>query len=214
MNENVLLSLLIALVCAGCSNARADEPHHKQPLNPAVLHGDDRAAANEFERQGKLAYNAERGEPVPEVVDWAEAAGFKQLDAKRLPAEQAAKLGEVKLPVLAFDDATLLSDALLTHHVNWYMLAVKRGDGLHMNIFGSRNARTIPGMEIPQAARDAAGDYTIYRTHQVVTMSWRAFGVSYSINVECAKPMDDVRCTEDHFVVAVAEQLGMIGGAP
>lgn len=204
---------LIALLVAGCTSARADDSPHVRGTDPAVLHGADREAANEYERAGKLAHNASIGEPVAEEVSWDEAAGFKQLDAARLPKEEAAKLAAITVPVLAFDDDALLPTALITHFNNWYMLAVK-GDGYSMNVFGSRNARTIPGMEIPQAARDAADDYTIYRTHQVVTMAWRAFGVSYVINVECAKPMTDTRCTGDDFVVGVAEQLGVIGGQP
>lgn len=216
MNERTVSVILVIAASVGCAEPPPDEATIQRELQVAPIAGDDdRAAANQLEREMKAQWagSAPRG-PVAEPVDWDEASRFKQLDPARLPTEQRKKLAEVKLPVLAFDDDALLATALLTHHHNWYVIAVKSDDGLHMNVLGNRNAWTVPAMEIPEAARAAAEDYTLSRTHGIVTVSWRSFGTSYSVDVECAKPMSDPRCTEDEFALAVVEQLGVIGGTP
>ena len=47
-----------------------------------------------------------------------------------------------------------------------------------------------------------------------MTVSWRAFNASYSLDIECAKPLADPRCTEDEFALQTVERLGVIGGQP
>ncbi len=214
MNWKLLLGALIAV--AGCAETRPDAATSRQPLTtvtPAVSPAT--AAANAAERASKAAgIDRSPQGPVAQAVDWDEARGFKQLDRALLPVDQQPKLDDVTVPVLAFDDATLLASALLTHHHNWYVVAVEYPDGLNMNVRGTRNAWTAPNMEIPEAARLAAENYTLSRTHGVVTVSWRAFGASYSLNVDCTTPVGDVRCTEDEFALGVVEQLGVIGGRP
>jgi hypothetical protein len=77
--------------------------------------------------------------------------------------------------------------------------------------------------EYPQIELDEAGDellklpYRISRTHQIVTLSFSRFGVGYTIDVECARPMEDTRCTEDGYVKKLYESLAVLesqGGAP
>lgn len=215
--KTTILILLVA--CAAACAENGAEATRRVPLETAggaVPDPVDRAAANEQERAVKRAHAAATAvnQPVAQDVNWAETTGFKAVDPQLLPLEQREKLAEITVPVLAFDDAGLLANALLTHHVNWYALATETGDGVDLHLRGTRNAYVYPDMEVPEAARAAAKNYTLTRTHAVVTVSWRSFDVSYSLDVECAKPLEDPRCTQDQFALKVVEDLGLIGGQP
>jgi hypothetical protein len=207
------MTMLAASLLFGCTEP-ASESTIAQELTTVAERPADTRAANEYEREMKRA-EAETSPagPIAQTVDWAEAAGFKRVDAKMLRPDQAAKLQAIRLPVLVFDDLKLLGTGLVTHHENWYVVAVE-ADGLNMNIRGNRNAMTAPGMEIPEAARKAAESYTLTRTHGIVTVGWRSFNVSYSLDIECSQPTKDTRCTADEFALEMAEGLAVIGGQP
>ena len=211
-------TLILLLACAaGCAESGAETTRHAElEARDPVPDPIDRRVANEQERAVKRAHAAATGaeNPVAQDVNWDETRGFKALDPALLPVEQREKLAAITVPVLAFDDAQLLAGAFLSHHNNWYALASKTDDGLHLHLRGTRNAYVYPDMEVPQAARAAAKNYTLTRTHAIVTVSWRSFDVSYSLDVECAKPLEDVRCTQDQFALQVVEELGLIGGQP
>jgi hypothetical protein len=151
--------------------------------------------------------------PTLETVDWEEASGFKRLAPSKLPASEREKLADIRLPVLVPDDDSLLASALVTHNGDWYAAAMETDDDVEVYIRGNRMAYEIPGMQIPEAARRAAENYTLTRTDGIVTVSWRSFGVSYSLELECPEPTRDPRCTEDAFALDVAEHLGVVGGA-
>lgn len=53
-------------------------------------------------------------------------------------------------------------------------------------------------------------NFTIYRTHEIVTLTFKMYGAAYRIDVECAAP--DIRCKEDTFVTELAENLVFAGG--
>ena len=91
-------------------------------------------------------------------------------------------------------------------------------EGHHVYIAGIRLVHEYPQIEL-----DEAGDalleqpYRLSRTHQIVTLSFSRFGVGYTIDIECAKPMDDPRCTEDAYAIGIYESLALLatqGGAP
>lgn len=212
MRVSILIALLLA---AGCAEPRSEDVTTAAALEAAPPRTDeDRRAANDYERKMKAAST----DPVPsatyqEEVDWAEAQQFGRLDPAKLPVTEGAKLDAIRVPVLAFGDDARLGKALLTHNENWYALTATH-DGVTMTVHGTRNAVVVPGMEIPAAAREAADNYVLTRAHGVVTVTWRAFGLSYGLDVECQKPMEDPRCTQDEFALQVAEQLGVIGGRP
>lgn len=213
------LERLIVMSCAsflavGCADTKPERSTTEQGLERSApgLPGDDRAAANDYERRMKKeSADPTPTGPTPAEIDWDDVAGTKRVAATALPESEHKKLAEVRVPMLAFDDDALLATGRVSHNVNWYVLAVEGPEGLNMNVRGTRNEWRAPNMKIPQAARDAAENYTLTRTHRVVTVSWRSFGASYSLDLECAKP-DDARCAQDDYPLQVAESLAIIGG--
>ena len=45
------------------------------------------------------------------------------------------------------------------------------------------------------------------------SVSWEEMGVSYSLDVECERPKDDVRCQSADRAVAIVESLVLVGGS-
>lgn len=213
MCKTVTILLAAALLATGCADSGSTAPTtQKASLQSAAAPtaSPQAAPAPGYEREQKeLVSDKQPVGPVAEKVDWAEVRGFAQVDAALLPASERAKLDDITVPVLVPDDGRLLATALITHHQNWYAAAMEL-PGADIYVRGTRNAFEVPAMEIPAAAAAAKDNYLLTRIHQVVTVSWRSFNVSYSLDVECAKPMTDTRCTEDEFALELAERLGVV----
>lgn len=213
MKRWILIAVLALSACNAEQTTRSSGLEAASPDRPDDPTNDP---TDDWEREKQVKKANARKVPVGpmlEAVDWEEADGFKQLEPRRLPGSEQKKLADIRLPILVPDDDDLLASALVTHHGDWYAAAMNTGDGAEVYIRGTRKAYEVPGMEIPEAAREAAKNYTLTRTHQIVTVSWRSFGVSYNLDVECAQPTKDTRCTEDEFALGVVENLGVIGGA-
>ena len=207
------ISLVVAV--AGCAN---DQPSDEarttsQALDSVAERPELPAVPGQPNKAAVANSDPTPAGPLQGEVDWAEAKGYAHIAAKELPASERVKLDAIRLPVLSYGEAGLLRDTLLTHNQNWYVLSANH-DGLNVVLKGTRNEVITPGIELNDAALRAADNYTFTRTHTVVTVAWRAFGASYSLDLECARPMDDTRCSKDEFALNMIESLGVIGGKP
>ena len=160
-----------------------------------------------------------RGKTYKAEIDWDAASAYKpKLDASTLSTEDHDKLSKAQMPVLLPSDNALLEK--VTHYSvreHGYSASLAP-QGHHIYVAGIRTVHEYPQIEL-----DEAGDklleqpYRISRTHQIVTLSFSRFGVGYTIDVECAKPMDDTRCTEDGYIEKLYESLALLdtrGGTP
>lgn len=132
-----------------------------------------------------------------------------------LPEGARERLARAPLPALLPGDEALLRTLNARVGQSWYtgFMALPTHS---VYIMGTRTTHEHDRLEL-----DAPGDaltqqpYVISRTHQVVTLSFTRFGLGYHIDVECAKPMSDVRCLEDDYVRRVHDSLALYkGGQP
>lgn len=140
---------------------------------------------------------------VRKAVDLQRALAHPPLLAALTPP-QADTLAKATLPVLLPDDPAWLQAALATADRDWYALSVNR-DGVMLYVQGDRLATLDPdlppaGFDVPTWTRPL-----VTRNEATVDATFLAFGVSYLVAVECARPFEDRRCTEDAFV------LGQVG---
>ena len=71
----------------------------------------------------------------------------------------------------------------------------------------------MPDLEVSDPGEALIRDrFLVTRTHGVVSLSFVDFGVAYSVDVECARPEDDARCTNNDYVLTLAESLAVLGG--
>jgi hypothetical protein len=202
--------LLIALV-AGCGDSRRGPAAGAQEAvtAPSQAPSEETAA----ERRAKREHR-EPGTVEIAAIDWSSAASMPRVDPSVLPAQSRQAIERATLPVLLPRDEALLASATVTAGPAWYAVAL-HGDGHHVSIHGTKQMVHQPALaaDVPPEQRRAPGETTITRTHGIVTVSFEAFGASYTIDVECDRPMDDVRCTEDAYALSIHDGLGLVGGA-
>jgi len=212
---NRLAHCLILVVACGCTTGddagpttashrlTADDPvpHHPAPPD------DD---AWQAELKAKRAYHIPAG-PYVEKIDWKEAAAYHRADASAIPPAVRAKLGETGVPVLVRDQPPFLRSMGIVVRPNWYAARFEAVD-VDLHIRGTKAAFEVPGMKIPKAAREAAHDVTVTRTDGIVTVAFRSFGASYSMDLECHGAADDPRCADGQFALGIANTLGIVGG--
>lgn len=128
--------------------------------------------------------------------------------------EMREDLAEIELPVLL--PASLqshLDEAYLFAETDRYSISLSY-DGVNIVIEGSRLAMVHPNIKAGSmdSLRNEEGAI-ISRTHGIVSASFNRFGAAYIIDVECAQPFNDARCTADSYVNGLISDLGLMGGA-
>ena len=200
------LWILPLVLAVGSSEAAPDAATQQHAL--VAQSSDQVGLANQLERKAKAEWT---GEVAPAAIQWSEANGHASApDA--LNSTQRDAIASTTLPVLLPSDPLMLSSAAFTTGDLWYSAAM-RTTGAHTFIMGSRGEFPVD-LGLTEAQKQQLSNFTVYRTHQIVTLSFRMYGAAYRIDVECDKPMDDPRCTQDDYVLELAEGLVMVGGQP
>lgn len=157
-------------------------------------------------------------DPTPtariDEVDWVEAGKHEQIPLEDLSEKQREVLGRASVPVLLPRDAAYVEAAILTAGETWAGASMSM-EGYTVVIQGTRQSFEVPGLTDQQKEPVMINPHghELTRTKGIVGLSFKAFGVAYMLDVECARPMEDVRCTEDAFILELAESLAVIGGA-
>ncbi|MFU8804896.1 MAG: hypothetical protein ACNA8W_13870 [Bradymonadaceae bacterium] len=165
---------------------------------------------------GVVAQPAPVSDPVPtprvDDVDWVEALGQESIDLGRLSEKQQEVVGRSNVPVLLPDGDVFLKAAILTVGEHWYAASMPL-EGHSLVIQGTRQAFEVPGLS-DQKKEPMINTYghELTRTKGIVGLAFQAFGAAYMLDVECARPMEDVRCTEDAYILEVAESLAVVKG--
>jgi hypothetical protein len=165
------------------------------------------------ERQAKREHR-EPGTVEIATIDWTSAASMPPVAPSALPAQSQDAIERATLPVLVPRDESLLGSATVTAGPAWYAVSM-HADGHHVSIHGTKQMVHQPSLaaDVPPERRRAPGETSITRTHGIVTVSFEAFGASYTIDVECDRPMEDTRCTDDAYGLSIHESLALAGGA-
>ena len=211
MRGALVAPLMLAVMATGCAPQDDDETRPGAALgaapatSPAPTVLPKAGDVDPVLRLGPKHSGDRVGVFVPRPVDEAAASSAAALDAAALTDTQWEVVGRSPVPVLLPGDAGLTSAARLSAGPHWYAASMITPDH-SVYIQGSRGA-----YEHDQVALDAPGDaltarpYTITRIHQILTLSFERFGVSYAIDVECQRPMDDPKCVEDGYAVGLYE---------
>lgn len=195
--------VLAAIGVGGCTDASSNGPPDR---------AQQRLEAEPVE-QGEDPTDELLADETVKQVDWEAASNYRQLD----PADAPEKLGEgyadSPVPVLLPDRPALLADAFPTTGKHWYSASMHTDDGVSVSIQGNRVARVMPDLEVSEPGEALIRDrFLVSRTHGIVSLSFVDFGVAYTVDVECARPKDDRRCTENDYVLRLAESLAVLGG--
>lgn len=128
-----------------------------------------------------------------------------------LPKDEQAKVATSTVPVLVPKDGALLAVGVVMVEEVWTAFHAQAG-GVTVHVAGTRLAHVHP--EVPPspgqtALRAGKGRVTVNEGIRQATFEEN--GVSYAVDVECAR-QDDARCTTDAYVVELTNALVFVGG--
>ncbi|MBA2661679.1 MAG: hypothetical protein H0U74_05250 [Bradymonadaceae bacterium] len=145
-------------------------------------------------------------------VDWDEARGYGRVDARLLPEEVASKVEHLPLPVLLPALGDILERMVVVTDEYWYAASVAFEDHTVL-VQASRigfEREGDEGREIEE--RIVENDFLVSRNSLIATLSFPAFGLVYTIDVECENPDTNVLCTEDDYILSLANAMSIAGG--
>ena len=145
-------------------------------------------------------------------VRWSEAREYRRLAPAVLPADQREIVLGSPVPVLLPDCGApcrdLLDDPLIIVAPRWYSASLA-GDRHSVLIIGTPTPARIGGAGAARLPVAAGDPLPIERRYGIVEYRVRAFGAVYVVNIECSRPWDDPRCTEDGYAGLLAGGLAV-----
>lgn len=199
-----LIALMFAASLA-CSEADAERSStqtsstakNTSQLDPSI----------EQERLDKL-----RAAPVHQNVrdiDHAAARSHRRVAAQHAPARLLAALENTPIPALVPDDPTLLAVAKATSGPQWYAVSMSTSES-NVFITGTRLETVIPSIQV--RSTETTQPRRIARVRGIARLDFHRFGAAYTLEVECAAPQTDPRCTGDDYILSLADGLAVAGG--
>lgn len=144
--------------------------------------------------------------PTPTVAPSSEAA-------RRLDAPSREALARAPFPVLLFP-ARLQSQVITAEGEPWAAVTTT-DEGLHLSLHGTDREHPVLRDEevatLPSPTTFVRGGPAwVTLNEQIRSIAWHEGAVAWSLEVECDRPMDDPRCTEEDFVLRLAETLELV----
>lgn len=211
-----LLRVLVAcvtstLLFAACAAEEAD-PGDSTGERDESLAVDGPGEDFDLERERAIKKSGVEKTPEKRVaeVDWEGAASTDRLEEGLMSAANRERLAKSPVPALVPERPELLESAAVTSGEHWYAVAMSGGEH-NVHVTGTRLVFDSPTVGADEEAM-AGGDFRITRNHGIVTLSFEAHGVAYSLDVECERPLDDERCTDNDYAVSLAESMAVAGG--
>jgi hypothetical protein len=162
-----------------------------------------------------------RDVPVDKATDvqrvaWPARASIDAAPLARLSPKARGEVEKSSIPVLV--PAAMADAAKLVVRPAFTAVSIT-GTGEHLGLTVSVSATRVahryqntPRAQGPERVR---GDKPAFITQneRIWSATWRENGVSYVVEVECARPDEDARCESDAFLRTVVEDLAFVGGA-
>lgn len=209
--HSALFVLAAVLVTAGgCAEAPVpeDSSESSQTLEAAV-----RASSSTSSSNSADAYRPWISpRSVIKEVDQAQVKGFPEIEEALLKKRQHEAAGRAPIPALLPNVERLIEVAVLMSGEDWYAASMVVDDH-GISIHGSRRAFYVPGMDISNEVVHEGAKHLLNRSEGVVSLTFEAFGVAYMMRIDCERPFEDARCTEDDYIIDIAEALAIVPGA-
>lgn len=150
-------------------------------------------------------------------VQWPERSQLQADVLARMTDAARAAVQLSPLPVLVPRKAGLTERTQLAVKPAFYAASI-RGEGEHagvvLNVSATRIAHRYPGMPRAEKTDRVRGDRPawVLANEGIWSVTWDEHGVSYVVELECARPYEDTRCANSDYVVAIADDLAFVGG--
>lgn len=149
-------------------------------------------------------------DPAPPAATGASALASTtaHLDGARLTPTQRERLSVTRVPPL-LPDIDGLDRAVITAGPGWYAASLALDDHT-LIVEGTRQAFVEPELEL-----DGEPPFEgVTRTHAIAELSFVVDDVAYSVGVDCVSPLDNPRCAEDDYLLALRAALRPVAATP
>jgi hypothetical protein len=188
----------------------------------APEHGGDRDPTAELGASTTQAAPAQVARPVVktlEVADvrWPARGAIDAASLARLSDGAREAVSRSRVPVLLPKRDALLARAVVMPSAHYTAVSIPADDrehGVTISLQANRVAHRYA--EVPPALGSdvvRGHDAWITQNEGIWSASWTEHGVSYVLELECARPGDDPRCENDAALRALAEELVFVGGS-
>ncbi len=129
-----------------------------------------------------------------------------------LSESQQATVDGIDVPVLLPNRVQLLKSMILVPEKYWYAASIDQGEH-SIFIEGSAKEAEPPGLGSDNLP--LYGDYqrSAEQREGIMELDFTAFGIAYTVHVECSDWQHDPRCTEKTYILGIADDLVMAGGS-
>lgn len=145
-------------------------------------------------------------EPPPETTEVQQALASPDAFALLDPASQKA-VAESPVPVLLFP-AEWSADSTVMAGRGFYAVSARRGE--HTLSIHATDIVHAPGdgIEAPPREHQVRGKPALVMVNDGIrSVTWEEGRTGYVVEVECYRALEDPRCTEEDFVLELAERL-------
>lgn len=203
MQSRALLLFFSLGLLAACDAPRETAPGSNEPVDVSPQIGD-----------GALSKRVETG-----AIVWPSS----EPDAVRqtLPTSARDAITRVELPVMLPKQALPLAKAHLVGKPNFYALSTRDADdasGISVVVSATRvvNRDEATRREVQDATNgivSVRGNRALATQNEGIwSVTWIERGVSYLVEVECARPSEDARCASADKAIEIASDLVFAGG--
>jgi hypothetical protein len=213
MSPQHLIAPIAALLLSSCaleaSQPAAPALAAQERAQPLVIAGPGVTPALPAGRAERV--DTKRPDVVPHhtiaPLDLAAVGAAEKLPSTWLNAAQQAKINASPAPVLMPMDEALVKGAQLNAGPRWGAWHVQ-ADGVTLRLHATDMSVELPALELDEAGEALTKrPYLLSRNHQIITITFNRFGAGYALDVECAQPTTDTRCTEDGFALELFSKL-------
>ncbi|AKF05980.1 hypothetical protein [Sandaracinus amylolyticus] len=133
-----------------------------------------------------------------------------------LSPESRAALDQAPFPMLLLP-AEYARGTIVTSGESWVALSY-RDDALTISLHATNVAHPVVSddevVTAPPPDESVRGEPARVTVNELIrSVAWTEGDVAFALEVECARPEDDARCTERGFVLSLADRLVPAGGA-
>ncbi len=192
----------IWLLLVGCAIHLGCDPELEEPSRKATV----TAAVPRAKSQ------APKRKQVIAPIAWPDPALIDAGARKWLSSEALAVVNRAALPLLVPATPQALRQAKLMAKAHWFALS-SRFDGLVVALSGSRSSYRYSHLTTADGpARVRSRPAFVGHNVGIWSVSWRAHGAAYAIDLECVAA-EDPRCSDERFLLELADTLRYVGGA-
>ncbi|MEL7488223.1 MAG: hypothetical protein AAGJ87_13515, partial [Pseudomonadota bacterium] len=150
-----------------------------------------------------------------------QSEGLRTLAPERTPRIAPPELSRVAMPVLVPQTEEILATVRVYGQPDAYTANATAADGIDIRISGARKKLVLPaGSDVRSALQrrrlsrpplpGLGARYVVTRSESSTDLSFSRFGCGYVLSVVCDAPARDPRCTQDDYIVTLADRMALL----